>query len=167
MKNHPASNYVADVPHQSSHRPRRACRRRLALFVALLTLAAAGTFSGCASQGLAGLSGSSVSNALTGTQGTSNSGLSSAPSPFNTPGLAHDVSLTWNPSASSGVLGYNVYRGTGSGGPYTKLNTSLIAASSYTDRAVQAGQTYFYVVTATSSGDVESVYSNETSAAVP
>ena len=30
---------------------------------------------------------------------------------------SHNVSLTWQPSTSSGILGYNVYRATRSGGP--------------------------------------------------
>jgi hypothetical protein len=35
----------------------------------------------------------------------------------------HTVDLTWKPSSSA--VGYNIYRGTVSGGPYTIINTSL------------------------------------------
>jgi len=78
----------------------------------------------------------------------------------------HSVSLSWIPSTSV-VTGYNSYSSTKSGGPYTKLTTTPVAASAYTDTAVQAGQTYYYVVTSVDSSSVESPYSNETSAIVP
>jgi fibronectin type 3 domain-containing protein len=78
----------------------------------------------------------------------------------------HSVSLTWTASTST-VTGYNVYRATVSGGPYTKMNSSVIAATSYVDSAVTAGQTYYYVVTSVDSGGVESANSVEVSALVP
>jgi len=65
------------------------------------------------------------------------------------------------------VAGYNVYRGTVSGGPYSKLNSSLIAPTTYTDSTVQSGQTYFYVVAAVDASNVESAYSNTISAIIP
>jgi hypothetical protein len=75
--------------------------------------------------------------------------------------------LSWDPSTSS-VVGYNVYRGTQSGGPYTtKINSSLITSTTFTDTAVQTGQTLFYVITAVDSSNVESDYSNQISATVP
>src|SRR5882757_2214375 len=43
---------------------------------------------------------------------------------------AHSVDLSWNASQSAGVVGYNVYRGTG--GPYSRINNSLEASSSFT-----------------------------------
>jgi hypothetical protein len=81
----------------------------------------------------------------------------------------HDVILTWGASATPGVVGYNVYRGTTSGGPYpTELNSSPINGTTYTDATVQAGQTYYYVVTAVASNDVtQSADSNQASATVP
>jgi len=79
---------------------------------------------------------------------------------------SHSVSLTWGASPSV-VVGYYVYRGTQSGGPYTKLNSPSLADLTYSDGAVQAGQTYFYVVSAVDSNAVESGYSNEVSAAIP
>jgi fibronectin type 3 domain-containing protein len=75
--------------------------------------------------------------------------------------------LNWNSSISSGVVGYNVYRGSGSGGPYMRLNYSMLPATNYTDSAVQAGQTYYYVVTAINSGNVESDFSKEVAAPIP
>ena len=74
--------------------------------------------------------------------------------------------LQWTAS-NSPVIGYNAYRGTVSGGPYTKLTSSPAAQSSYTDQSVQASNTYFYVVTAVGTNDVESGYSSQVEAIVP
>jgi hypothetical protein len=77
-----------------------------------------------------------------------------------------EILLSWN--ADSGSLnGYNTYRSTVSGGPYTKLTSSPQAPSSYTDLAVQSGNTYYYVVTAVSTSNVESGYSDQAVATVP
>ncbi|PYU29753.1 MAG: hypothetical protein DMG31_16265 [Acidobacteria bacterium] len=84
----------------------------------------------------------------------------------NSANTAHMANLSWDPSPSA-VVGYNVYRGTQSGGPYTKLNSSPVAVTRYTDSTVQPGQTYFYIVKAVNSKNVQSVPSGEVSAAVP
>ncbi|MGA8452090.1 MAG: choice-of-anchor D domain-containing protein [Candidatus Acidiferrales bacterium] len=77
------------------------------------------------------------------------------------------VLLTWTASTST-VSGYNVYRGTTPNGPYsTKLNTSLVTTEQYTDSTVVSGQTYYYVVTAVDSNNVESVDSNQATAVIP
>jgi hypothetical protein len=80
--------------------------------------------------------------------------------------LQHSVDLTWGASPSS-VAGYNVYRGTVSGGTFTKINSSLLPGLSYTDGSVQSGSTYYYVTTAVSTNGAESVYSNQASANIP
>ncbi len=80
--------------------------------------------------------------------------------------VQHSVTLSWTASTST-VVGYNVYRGSTSGGPYTLVTGSPVAGTSYTDSTVLAGQTYFYVVTAVDASGNESVYSNEVSAVVP
>ncbi|MGP8155317.1 MAG: immunoglobulin domain-containing protein [Candidatus Acidiferrales bacterium] len=80
--------------------------------------------------------------------------------------VQHSVALTWDASTST-VVGYNVYRGTASGGPYTQINPSLVAALDYTDSTVQDSTTYYYVTTAVDSGGNESIYSNEAPAVVP
>jgi hypothetical protein len=82
------------------------------------------------------------------------------------PPSQHSVSLNWDPSTSV-VVGYNIYRGTQSGGPYSKLNSSLLAATSYDDSSVQSGSTYYYVSTAVDTSSQESAFSNEASADVP
>lgn len=78
----------------------------------------------------------------------------------------HVVLLNWTASTSAGVVGYNVYQGTVSGGPYTLL-ASLGNVTSYTDATVLSGLTYFYVVTALGAGNVESAYSTESQATIP
>lgn len=80
----------------------------------------------------------------------------------------HAATLTWVASTSQNVAGYNVYRGTTSGGPYTKLTTSgLVNATTYKDSSVQPGQTYYYVVTTVDVSNNESGYSNQTTAVIP
>jgi hypothetical protein len=78
----------------------------------------------------------------------------------------HTITLTWGASTSQ-VVGYNVYRGIASGGPYTKLNISVDASTAYTDSTVQSGQTYYYVTTAVDPSNVESAYSNQATASIP
>jgi hypothetical protein len=53
------------------------------------------------------------------------------------------------------------------GGPYTLITSSPLAGITFTDTTVQAGLTYFYVVTAVDASGNESAYSNEASATVP
>lgn len=83
-----------------------------------------------------------------------------------TPGQAHTAMASWTAS-SSVVSGYNLYRGTISGGPYSKLNGSPIALLSYTDGSVQSGTTYFFVATAVDGSGNESVFSPEVKAVIP
>ena len=78
----------------------------------------------------------------------------------------HSAVATWSAS-SSVVAGYNVYRGTVSGGPYTKLNNLPTALLTFTDTTVQSGNTYFFVTTAVDGSGNESVFSNEISALIP
>jgi hypothetical protein len=80
---------------------------------------------------------------------------------------SHSASLTWTASTSGGLAGYNIYRATFAGGPYTKVNASLVNGTSFTDNSVQAGYTYYYVATAVNTGGAESTYSNQASATIP
>jgi len=82
------------------------------------------------------------------------------------PPATYTVSLTWNPSSST-VTGYNVYRGSKSGGPYAKVNSSLDAATNYSDGTVAASNTYYYVTTAVNSSGQESKYSNQVQVVIP
>ena len=77
------------------------------------------------------------------------------------------VTLLWDPSPSQ-VIGYNLYRGVNSGGPYSaKLNSSVQPGTSFVDNTVSPGITYYYVATAVDQDSVESSYSNEIVAAIP
>ena len=80
--------------------------------------------------------------------------------------VQHQVALAWNASTSS-VVGYNVYRGALMAGPFTKINAAPIAITGFTDTAVTAGQSYFYLTTAVDSDGGESTYSNEVAATIP
>jgi hypothetical protein len=81
---------------------------------------------------------------------------------------ADSVSLTWTASSSSDVVGYYAYRSTTSGSGYVKLDPSSPASTEqYTDSTVQSGTTYYYVVTAVDSNDVESDYSGQATAVIP
>jgi hypothetical protein len=100
-----------------------------------------------------------VSNASGSPASVSLSGTGVAP-------VHHSVVLSWNASTST-VAGYSVYRSTLSGGPYTRINSSLVAALNYTDSTVQSGTKYYFVTTAVDSSVDESMYSNEVSATVP
>jgi hypothetical protein len=79
---------------------------------------------------------------------------------------AYFVDLAWKASAGS-IAGYNVYRGSTSGGPFSKINSALDSSTNYTDNGVAAGKTYYYVTTAVATDGVESGHSNQVQAAVP
>ncbi len=77
------------------------------------------------------------------------------------------VELGWNPSNSNGVVGYNIYRGHNTGGPYRKINRILRSNTWFNDHYVRNGKTYYYVTTAVNSQGQESAYSNEARAIIP
>ena len=77
----------------------------------------------------------------------------------------HSVDLSWD--ASSAVAGYNVYRGSQTSGPFTKINSTLDATTTYTDTSVQAGSTYYYVATSVDGAGTESAFSAVVSASIP
>ena len=74
------------------------------------------------------------------------------------------VSLDWADNGEPDLDGYHVHRGTASGGPYTQLTGSPVAASDYLDGTAVNGTTYYYVVTAVDTSGNESADSNEASA---
>ena len=109
------------------------------------------------------------SGTITGTFGfvsTSTTATSEALSGTGVMPVSHSVTLGWNDS-SSGISGYNVYRGSASGGPYARINSSLDPSTSYVDNSVSSGQTYYYVTTAVATNGVESAYSNQVRAVIP
>ncbi len=108
----------------------------------------------------------SASGAITFVSNATNSPTVESVSGTGTAPPQHSVDLTWTASTSV-VAGYNVYRGANHGGPYSKINSSLDPNTAYTDSAVQAGATYYYVATAVNSSGGESTYSNEVQAVIP
>jgi hypothetical protein len=76
------------------------------------------------------------------------------------------ASLTWTPSVSNGLTGYNIYRGNTPSGPFTLVGTAGAAATGFIDSTV-AVATYYYEVTAVASGGVESVVSNVAPVTIP
>lgn len=101
---------------------------------------------------------------------TNADGTGSAPLALTIASTSYSVTLSWAPSPPpSGytILGYNILRGTTSGGPYTQLNPSLIAGTTYKDTTVADGTTYYYVSTAVDSSNAQSEYSNQSEAAIP
>jgi acid phosphatase type 7 len=77
---------------------------------------------------------------------------------------ASQVSLSWTPSSSSTVTGYNLYRGAGATA-LTKVSSS--ASSPFLDTTVAAGTTYSYAVTAVDTSGVESPRSNTVTVTTP
>jgi hypothetical protein len=80
---------------------------------------------------------------------------------------SHTVAVTWTASDSTDVVGYNIYRSTVSGGPYSILDSAPVATDGYTDSTVQSSTNYFYVVRSVDNTGTESVNSSEVQAIVP
>ncbi len=74
--------------------------------------------------------------------------------------------IFWAASPTSNVTGYNVYRSTQSGGPYSLAGSTGAAVTTFADPNAPSGNTYYYVVRAVAGG-VESVNSNEVSVTLP
>jgi Abnormal spindle-like microcephaly-assoc'd, ASPM-SPD-2-Hydin/Viral BACON domain len=109
----------------------------------------------------------SDSGSVTVTSNTPNSPTMVATSGTGTAAVQHSVTLSWVASTSSTVVGYNIYRGSVSGGPYAVLNSTPNPGLTYTDASVVGGQTYYYVVTAVDGSGNESVVSNEVAVTIP
>ena len=97
-----------------------------------------------------------------------------ATSPVNVPlagsgtqAQAHSVDLAWTASATPTISGYNIFRSTVSGGPYSKLNSTAVTTTTYTDATVTSGTTYYYVATTVGVDGTESSPSNEAKAVIP
>ncbi|HWF03083.1 MAG TPA: hypothetical protein VHA06_05315 [Candidatus Angelobacter sp.] len=82
--------------------------------------------------------------------------------------LAHSVDITWAASTSTPLQGYNVYRSTVTGGPYSKLSATLSPTTLlFTDTTPVSGKKYFYVVTALNTSGAESAASSEVAVTIP
>lgn len=77
----------------------------------------------------------------------------------------HGATVTWIASTTPSVTGYLVYRSPTSGGPYSQLNATPVAALTYFDpTGALNGATEFYVIDAIDSLGVESAHSTQVSA---
>ena len=82
--------------------------------------------------------------------------------------LAHSVDVAWDASSSATLQGYNVYRSTVSGGPYTKISPTLATSTLlFTDTTPVSGKQYFYVVTAVDTSGAESSASTQVAVTIP
>lgn len=78
----------------------------------------------------------------------------------------HVVTLQWDQSSTTDIVGYYVYRGT-QPGTYTRISPT-VATTSYTDSLVSAQNlVYYYVVTAVDSHGIESAFSNDVTVNIP
>jgi hypothetical protein len=78
----------------------------------------------------------------------------------------HVVDLTWKPSTTANVVGYNVYRGP-DGVTWKRINGSLIGSSLYSDSTVANKTTYYYSATAVDVNGRESIKTPAVKAAIP
>jgi hypothetical protein len=81
--------------------------------------------------------------------------------------VQHKVQLSWKASTSKHILGYNLYLGNRSGGPYKKINDVLDPNTSFTDLTVSAGHKYYYVATAVNWKKRESADSKQIQVVIP
>ena len=75
--------------------------------------------------------------------------------------MTHSVYLSWNPSTSADISGYNVYRAayTNSCGSFSKINSELALETLYTDSDVANNASYCYTTTAVNAQKEESGFS--------
>ena len=77
-----------------------------------------------------------------------------APNPVNTfsssPASSSSLNLSWTytNSSTNPVSGFEIYRGTTAGGPYTFVNLASASSLSYVDAGLSASQTYYYLIRA-------------------
>ncbi len=68
------------------------------------------------------------------------------------------VLLAWDANTQSNLAGYNIYRSVFNANTFTKINTSVLTATSYTDVTALANTTYEYRVVSVSNTNTESNY---------
>jgi|SRR5579872_1645212 len=78
----------------------------------------------------------------------------------------HVVDLNWAASKSKDVVGYNIYRGA-DGWYWSKINSNLNAATTYSDSTVANKTVYYYATTAVDIEGHESKKSNVVKSTIP
>ena len=78
----------------------------------------------------------------------------------------HVVDLSWHPSSSTDVAGYNIYRGP-DGKSWKKMNVTLTASTVYSDSTAANSSTYYYAATAVDIKGNESGKSNIAKSVIP
>lgn len=87
-----------------------------------------------------------------------------APTGVTAKAAAGGIEVSWQPSQSANVAGYNVYRSTATGDIGTKINGALVTGTTYTDNNVEDGVTYYYTVRAVDTNGNEDTNTNQASA---
>lgn len=72
---------------------------------------------------------------------------------------AAGVSLAWDPSPDSSVVGYDIYFGTTSGSYSNKISVENLTSATVSN--LDCGDTYYFAATAVDSNGNESDFSNE------
>jgi len=111
-------------------------------------------------------SGSGKANGMVSlTSSTSNSPIN-LPLSGNGVIASHFAGLNWDASTSV-VVGYNIYRNSATDLSWTRLNSSPVTTTSYTDWDVQSGEFYLYSVKSVSGANAESTFSRTSSVTIP
>jgi hypothetical protein len=79
----------------------------------------------------------------------------------------HSVDISWTPSVSPDITGYNIYRAIYGRSCEAFSQVGSSSNVTYTDAEASGGMTYCYAVTAVNSIDQESGYSSPVQVAVP
>ena len=91
-------------------------------------------------------------------------GFLAAPSSVSGAGGAKSIQVSWTPSTAADLLGYNIYRSSSSGGPFTKVNSVPTEVAYYLDDNLAGLTRYYYQVTALDQSCNESSHSSTGSA---
>jgi fibronectin type 3 domain-containing protein len=87
-----------------------------------------------------------------------------APTPPPPPAGPGTATLSWNPNTEPDVAGYRVYVGLASGVYGPPIDAGHLTTLQVTNLAL--GQTYYFVVTAVNTSNLESGFSNEVSKSI-
>lgn len=83
-----------------------------------------------------------------------------APSGLNASAGDSSVVLSWTANSESDLAGYNIYRSTSSTTGFSKINSLLVTAKTYSDSGLTNGATYYYKITAIDTSSNESDFSS-------